>query len=193
MVNSAHLPGKLNVIADKESRTVRDETEWMLNEKLFQKLTDVYIKPTIDLFASRLNFQLHKYASWKPDPEAIAIDAFTICWTCELFYAFPPFCIIHQVTQKIVTDKTEGLILVPYWPTVLVPPVNEIMHSTARKDKSEQIVADFETQTQRNTPSLPEIDTSGMPCIRESLEGQNVSLRTIQIIMNTWRKSTQKQ
>lgn len=63
--------------------------------------------------------------------------------------------------------------------TVLVPSVNEIMHSTAHKDKSEQIVADFETQTQRNTPSLPEIDTSGMPCIRETLEEQNLSLRTI--------------
>jgi hypothetical protein len=48
---AAHLPGKLNVIADKESRTVRDETEWMLNEKLFQKLTYVYFKPIIDLFA----------------------------------------------------------------------------------------------------------------------------------------------
>lgn len=68
---AAHLPGKLNVIADKESRTVRDETEWMLNEKLFQKLTDVYFKPTIDLLASRLNFQLHKYVSWKLDLEAI--------------------------------------------------------------------------------------------------------------------------
>jgi hypothetical protein len=76
---------------------------------------------------------------------------------------------------------------------VLVPSVNEILHSTAHKDKSEQIFADFETQTQRNTPSLKEIDTSGMPCIRESLEEQNLSLRTIQIIMNSWRKSTQNQ
>jgi len=114
---AGHLAGKLNVIADKESRTIRDETEWMLNEKLFQKLTDIYFKPSIDLFASRLNFQINRYVSWKPDPDAIAINAFTFCWSCELFYAFPPFSIIHQVAQKILTDKAEGLMIIPYWPT----------------------------------------------------------------------------
>lgn len=110
----------------------------MQNEKLFKKLTDVYFKPTIDLFASRLNFQLHKYVSGKPDPEAIAIDAFTICWTGELFYAFPPFRIISDTENsdrqnRGVTDCSAILA-----DTVLVPPVKEIMHSTAHKDKNDR-------------------------------------------------------
>jgi len=187
---AAHLPGKLNVVADKESRKIRDETEWMLNEKLFHKLIKAYFKPTIDLFASRLNFQINRYVSWIPDPHAIAIDAFTVCWSSELCYAFPPFSIVHQVTQNIWKDKAEGLIIVPYLAdTMLVPSSDEIMCSTAHKNKNEQIIVDTETQTGRDTPSLPEIDTFGM---RESLEEQKLSVRTIQIIMNSCRKSTRR-
>lgn len=30
-----HVPSVKNVVADRESRMMRDVTEWMLNEKLF--------------------------------------------------------------------------------------------------------------------------------------------------------------
>jgi hypothetical protein len=39
------------------------------------------IGPSIDLFASRLNFQIEKFVSWKADPLTSHIDAFTLCWT----------------------------------------------------------------------------------------------------------------
>ena len=34
--------------------------------------------PEIDLFTSRLNKQLHRYASWMTDPDALYIDAMSI-------------------------------------------------------------------------------------------------------------------
>ena len=44
---------------------------------------------TIDLFASRLNNQLVRYASWRPDQFAVQTDAFQMSWREEIGYAFP--------------------------------------------------------------------------------------------------------
>ena len=35
----------------------------------------------VDLFASRVNAQLKSYVSWRPDPDAMAVDAFTLDWS----------------------------------------------------------------------------------------------------------------
>ena len=51
---------------------------------------------------------LPKYASWKPDPGATHIDAFSFAWTGMFAYLFPPFCLITRCL---------GLIVVPLWPT----------------------------------------------------------------------------
>lgn len=116
-LTAVHLPGVDNVVADRESRMIRDETEWMLNEKLFKTITSVYFKPHIDLFASRLNKQLECFVSWKNEPGASFVDAFTISWINLSFYAFPPFSIIDRVCQKILMDKAEGLLVTPLWDT----------------------------------------------------------------------------
>ncbi|XP_046860900.1 uncharacterized protein LOC124454136 [Xenia sp. Carnegie-2017] len=117
-LTAAHIPGLQNVTADRESRISRRETEWQLNKTLFtcaiQKLD---VTPNIDLFASRLNHQVKPYVSYQPDPYAIAVNAFTISWANYTFYAFPPFSIVSQVLQKIVQEKSTGLVLVPNWPT----------------------------------------------------------------------------
>jgi hypothetical protein len=42
----------------------------------------------MDLFASRLNCQISKFASWKPDPDAVVIDAFSFPWSNEYYYIF---------------------------------------------------------------------------------------------------------
>lgn len=49
------------------------------------------------------------------DPEAYKIDAFTLDWKLFYFYAFPPFSIVLPVIQKIITDKAEGIVVVPLW------------------------------------------------------------------------------
>jgi hypothetical protein len=116
-ITSAHLPGKLNIAADKESRSVHDNMEWKLNPDLFDSICDTWGKPDIDLFASRLNCQLSPYCSWKPDPGAMAVDALSIDWSPYFFYAFPPFNMIGRVLRKVEEDKAEGIIIFPAWPT----------------------------------------------------------------------------
>ena len=75
-------------------------------------------KPEIDLFASRLNKHLPSYISYKPDPTATAVNAFTLSWACKVVYCFPPFCVIPRVLQKISKDKARGILMVvPDWPS----------------------------------------------------------------------------
>ncbi len=114
----ARIPGKENIEADFESRKCRRNTEWSLDKKLFQQACKkLEFIPNIDLFASRINYQVKPFISYHPDPEALAVNAFHISWRDYKFYAFPPFSIISQVLQKIQREKSEGLVLIPKWPT----------------------------------------------------------------------------
>ena len=79
-LSAAHNPGKDNITTDRESRIFSDNNEWMLSTHFFQEIVATWGEPTIDLFASRLIKQVARYASWKPDPEASYVDAFSISW-----------------------------------------------------------------------------------------------------------------
>ena len=138
-VSTAHIPGVLNIEADKKSREKPKDSEWKLDRGVFEKAVkhfDFY--PEIDLFASRHNFQVDKYVSFTQDPEAHAIDAFSMSWKNLKFYAFPPFSIILPMLQKIQQEQAQGLCVCPDWPTqswypimtkmLLVPPLH-IKHS----------------------------------------------------------------
>lgn len=121
-ISAAHLPGKQNQLADKESRVFSDRTEWMLNRDIFNTLSQMWGPFEVDMFASRLNKQINTYISWKPEPDAWAIDAFSVVWD-QYFYAFPPFCLIDRCLQKISQDQADGLIIVPMWPTQTFYPI----------------------------------------------------------------------
>ena len=115
-LSAAHISGKLNAVADIESRNVNIDGEWILNPYIFQQLSVKLIEPDIDLFASILNnfnYQIKTYVSWKHDPEAIAIDPFMLSWEMYNLYAFPPFSLIGRVLLKITDDQAEGLLIVP--------------------------------------------------------------------------------
>ena len=117
-LTAAYIPSKDNIIADRESRNKNVDTEWMLNSRfLMLVLKHFNFLPCIDLFASRVNKQFNTYVSYKPDPYAKHIDAFTISWSTEAFYCFPPFSCITNVIRKIIQDQARGILVVPDWPT----------------------------------------------------------------------------
>jgi len=116
-VSAAHIPGRSNIEADLYSRKYNSSTEWQLNPKLFNKIINIFGKPSIDLFASRINKQIEKYVSWQPEPEAWAVDSFSINWNNYYYYIFPPFSMIGQTTAKILRDNTHAILVVPDWPT----------------------------------------------------------------------------
>ena len=116
-ISAAHIPGIYNTEADKQSRILQDATEWQLNPSLFKKIVDKFGKPDIDLFASKINKHINKHVSWHPDPDAFAVNAFSMVWQGAYFYIFPPFSIIGQVISKIKRDKMDAVLVVPDWPT----------------------------------------------------------------------------
>ena len=115
----AHIPGKQNFYADYESRkkTVTS-AEWQLNPNILNScFRHLRTAPQIDLFASRINCQMDCFVSFKPDPEAYAVDAFTLNWGAYDFYAFPPFSLVSRLLNKIELDGAEGICVLPDWPT----------------------------------------------------------------------------
>ena len=74
-------------MADFHSWCFTENTEWALNTDVFLLLPNIFFQPEIDLFASALNHQIPTYISWLPNPNAYAVNAFTVSWTDLQFYA----------------------------------------------------------------------------------------------------------
>ena len=114
----SHLSGTKNFVADYASRNFRVDLEWKLRADIFHELTQRFLEPDIDLFASRLNYQMLPYVSWQADPAAEHTDAFTLDWASySCFFAFPPFCLIAKVLTKAEHDRATGILIVPLWHT----------------------------------------------------------------------------
>lgn len=116
-VTATHLPGCLNIEADAESRVDRHNIEWHLDTQVFAEVINRFGLCDVDLFASRVNAQLRKYVSWKPDPDAFAIDAFSLDWSLFKAFCFPPFSLIPRVLQRIEVLEAECVLVVPLWTT----------------------------------------------------------------------------
>lgn len=114
---ASYINSKENLEADQESRKLEIETEWELHDSAFKIILAYFPAPEVDLFASRNNKKCRKFVSWLRDPEAWAVDAFTLDWSKFYFYAFPPFALISRSLQKIKSDKAEGILIVPKWTT----------------------------------------------------------------------------
>lgn len=116
-VFASYISSVDNYIADAESRRIHADIEWELSDNAYRIICSSFGIPEIDLFASRINKKCTKFVSWHRDPDAYRIDAFTISWSPYYFYAFPPFCLILRVLQKIISDEAKGIVVVPLWPT----------------------------------------------------------------------------
>ena len=113
----SHIQSNNNFIADKESRILSEDTEWQISDFAFSKIKSTFGKFDIDLFATINNAKCSVFFSWFSDPEAEAVDAFTVQWTYLNFYAFPPFALILRALRKVYNDRAEGVVVIPYWPS----------------------------------------------------------------------------
>lgn len=116
-VFASYISSSKNTVADSESRAKASRNEYQLSNISFQEIIKVFGRPNIDLFATYLNKKCTKFISWKPDPESFCVDAFTVPWNKEYFYAFPPFCLVSKVLEKIIQEKAVGIVIVPDWPS----------------------------------------------------------------------------
>lgn len=157
---ASYINTSLNTQADTESRRLTPQTEYELSNIVFQDICTHLSVPKIDIFASRTNTKCKFFISWFPDPEAIAVDAFTVSWSSLDFYAFPPFNLMGKVLQKVISDKARGIVIAPNWPTqswfplfmslcetkpIIIEPSSDLLFSVDRKphplNKSLSLVA----------------------------------------------------
>jgi hypothetical protein len=111
---ASHLPGILNSIADRESRSTLDASDWMLYQEAFRRLQILW-PMKVDLFAAAWNAQLPQFVSWIPQPNAMAVNAFAISWKDLHGYLFPPFALIPRCLTKITKERSEVVLVCPLW------------------------------------------------------------------------------
>ena len=114
-LQATHLAGILNCTADEESRVMKDRTDWMLCPRVFSRICQLTGPLQVDLFASRLTNQLSSYASWRPDPEAVATDAFSLDWTQFQGYANPPWNLVGRVLSHVRNQRADVVLVAPVW------------------------------------------------------------------------------
>ena len=105
-LSATHLPGIQNTEADFESRKYEVHTEWKLKESVFHFICgELGFFPTIYLCPTKINTQLRTFFSYRPDPCCVAINAFSINWNKEKFYAFPPFSCLSKLFRRSIKIK----------------------------------------------------------------------------------------
>ena len=121
----AHIPGVLNVTADRLSRgwdpVSRPHLEWPLRHDVFLSLMERFppdLVPLIDAFASFSNHRLARYWTWsRLDPWAEQVDAMAQSWRGQRLAVNPPFSLANQVVAKLLRDQPQSaLVILPDWP-----------------------------------------------------------------------------
>ena len=120
VLKARHIPGHLNVIADKLSRQRQViQTEWSLHQETFDLLCQTWHYPRVDMFATRYNCKLVQFVSPIPDPKAWSVDALTLSWEDLDMYLFPPVSLMGKVVSKLSDHWYRRAILIaPGWPNM---------------------------------------------------------------------------
>ena len=117
-IEAVHLPGVMNVEADRESCSECDSSDLLLDRLIFSTLSSV-CPIAIDLFSSHWNAQLLSFVSWRPQPGASTVNAFLLNWPNHAGYAFLPFALIPKCLEKLRKAKVN---LVPFCPILTTQP-----------------------------------------------------------------------
>ena len=115
-LRAVHRPGVENRRADLLSRWRQDSTDLKLDPRLFRLADRKWGPHTVDLFATRLNTQLARFVSWRPDPEAAAVDAFQFPLSGENPWCFPPEALIPRLLGLLTRQRATVTLVAPQWP-----------------------------------------------------------------------------
>ena len=101
----------------ESGRGIKDHerSDWMLCPEIFRSIQAQLGPSEIDLFASRLTKQLPTYVSWRPDPEALETDAFSMNWNGLKAYANPPWNMISRVLGQVRQQEATIVLVAPVW------------------------------------------------------------------------------
>lgn len=115
-IEAFHLAGTSNVIADIESRATVDAGDWELSSEVARRIFSIWPCDK-DMFSSSWNKKLSSFVSWRPQPGASAVNAFSLNWGSLNASLFPPFAFILRCLEKISRDRANVVLICPVWPT----------------------------------------------------------------------------
>ena len=107
-LRAVHRPGVENRRADLLGRWRQESTDLKHHPKFFRLADRQWGRHTVDLFATRLNTQLPRFVSWRPDPEAEAVDAFQFPLTGVNPWCFPPVGTHGSFTRSAYSSAGDG-------------------------------------------------------------------------------------
>ena len=146
------------------------------------------------LFAQLKCQSLAHTSSYRPDPEAIATDAFSLNWSNLKFYAFPLFSVTPPVLNKLTTEGAQGICPLPDWPTpIMVPQSYPTTQTKPSASKSQERLTSTAKPSQGKSSDLAQVKPPRMSLIREGLNKYALSLAAKDVLMASWRDGTSKQ
>ena len=185
-LSATHIPASKNIQADKESKVLKESTEWSLSQEVFNAIQERWGKCDIDLFPSRLNFKVPQYVSWRPNPGAQFINALLMNWKPHYFYAFPPFSLLATCLQKIEQDQSTGILIVTMWTT-------QPWFTLLLNLLTDNPLVLPQTDSLLFLPHSNGVAINGLQSIRESFQQRAFSSKASNIILQSWSTGTQKQ
>ena len=188
-VTARYIPGIQNVEADRESRVFLDSSDWKLHPGVFNRLHQKWGPLNIDLFASRLSYQLDQFVSWRPDPLAIHTDAFTLDWATFRGYAFPPFALIGRCLHQIQSQQVSHMVFVaPVWPAQPWYPL--LLDLCIDFPLLLPVQEDLLTQGRRTHPLKHLATASWVASVSRGYQTADISAQSREILLAAWRKNT---
>ena len=107
-----------NNTADELSR-VDDATDYTLDPKCFRYIDQLWGPHTVDRFASIKTKQLDRYCSRYRNPGCEASNAFTVSWSPDKNWIFPPTLLIPKVLRHMSAGHEYGALIAPQWPSAV--------------------------------------------------------------------------
>ena len=121
----------------------------------FRRLCVVLANPTLTFLPLGSIINLKNTFHLDPDPNAMAVDAFSISWTKQYVYIFAHFSTLSMVLRKIVEDEAEALVVAPLWTTqswwpqlahlivdfpIRLPPTSKILYQPNNPERTHPLL-----------------------------------------------------
>ena len=119
-IRARHIAGKLNVLADKLSRSDQCiPTEWSLHQSVADMVFAQWWRPMLDLCATAENTKCPTFVSPYPHPQALAVDALSMKFEGLEAYVYPPSQLLSRILQKFaLANHCRLIVIAPWWPAM---------------------------------------------------------------------------
>ena len=120
-----------NEAADYLSKIV-DFDDWSVEESYFRAVNSVWGPSTVDCFANSVNAKVSRFYSLFYQPGSLGVDSLAFDWGRENCWLVPPVYLIPRVLLHFLYCQSHGVLVVPFWPSLLFWPYLINQHGVFR-------------------------------------------------------------